>query len=220
MARTDRYRHPRRRAAHLQARLRLALDGTGRRRDLARTLRRHRNPGPHRRRRAHDRSGRSVLRPRLDRRPPGRPAHARAHPAHARRHPPRSGRSHRQDPPRTGAMHRGKGRHQRRHGRVPARVHAGRAHSAGGRAGPRLHPARRHLQHLLFQPGDHRQRPHRHAPRHELRAQRARTGEPGQRHDRPRGQPRGPQRGRRAARRNRPRDVGFAGQVHLLFCGG
>ena len=106
------------------------------------------------------------------------------------------------------------------HGRVPPRIHAGRARGPRGRPGPGVHPARRHLQHLLLEPGDHRQRPRREAHRHELRTQRARAGEPGQRHHRPRGEPRGAQCGRRAARRNRPRDAGLSGQVHVLLRGG
>ena len=167
-----------------------------------------------RRRRPHPGDG-PLLREGLDGRAPRRAAHRgpRAGDAGCRGARARQGdRLHHQPP---GGRDRREGGHQRGHGGVQARVHAG---GRGGGRGDRRPPVGvsrpRHLDGRRGRAHD-RQRAHRPPARLQLRRQPLRPGLAGQRHRRPRRAAGDAQRDRDAARPARSRHPRASRQVHL-----
>ena len=101
---------------------------------------------------------RLSLRPRAERRTAGRAAHRGARAADARGHVAGRDRRCRARAAQPRTRHRGKGRHQRRHGRLQAGIPAGRARRGRGGLHRRLQPARRAGHYLFRRAAHHRQR--------------------------------------------------------------
>ena len=112
---------------------------------------------------------------------------------------------------------RREGGHQRRDGRLPARVPAGGAGAALGGLQRDVQHAWPAVHHHAPRAGDRGQRAHRRAIGMNSGRQRARSGQPGQLHHRPGVAARGPQRRRRQAGRDRPGDPWSAGQGRAVL---
>ena len=163
---------------------------------------------------------RGVLRARLERRVAGGAADPRAGVADAEGHDARPRGAGGRDPAEQRPMHGGEGGDQRGPCRLQARVPAGGPRRRRGGPRTRVRDARPALHHVFLEPDGDRQRPRRSPHRHELRGERARPGQPGEREHRAGVTARRPQRGRRRAGRDRPGHPGVARQVHLVLRGG